>query len=65
MRSIRLPLAAIATFALLAGPASIVRVHDVAATRDVLDTVAALEGRLAIDPAYRLSDDLRYQNPPS
>jgi dihydropteroate synthase len=54
-----------AAIALLAGPASIVRVHDVAATRDVLDTVAALEGRLTIDPTYRLSDELRYQNPPS
>ena len=54
-----------AAIALLAGPASILRVHDVAAARDVIATVAALEGRLEIEPGYRLTDELRYQNPPS
>jgi dihydropteroate synthase len=53
-----------AAIALLASaPGSIVRVHDVAATRDVLDTANALAGRITIDPDFRLTDQLRYQRP--
>lgn len=55
----------LAAIALLAGstPGNIVRVHDVAATRDVLRTIDALTGRTEIDPAYVLPDALRYERP--
>ncbi|MFL6090693.1 MAG: dihydropteroate synthase [Aeromicrobium sp.] len=44
-------------------PGSIVRVHDVAAARDVLATANALAGRNDIDPGFLLTDALRYQTP--
>jgi dihydropteroate synthase len=51
----------LAAIALLsASPGSIVRVHDVAATRDALLTLDALTGRTDIDPDYVLPDRLRY-----
>jgi dihydropteroate synthase len=46
-------------------PGNIVRVHDVAATRDVLRTIDALTGRIEIDPDYVLPDSLRYEPPNS
>jgi dihydropteroate synthase len=46
-------------------PGNIVRVHDVAATRDVLRTIDALSGRIEIDPDYVLPDSLRYEPPNS
>jgi dihydropteroate synthase len=52
-------LAAIAHFA--AVPGNIVRVHDVAATRDVLKTIDVLTGRRNLDPDYVLPDSLRYE----
>jgi dihydropteroate synthase len=53
----------LAAIAYLAGttPGNIVRVHDVAATRDVLATMDALTGRSDIDPHYVLPDALRYE----
>lgn len=44
-----------------AHPGCIVRVHDVAATRDALRTIDALVGRLDVDPHYVLPDHLRYE----
>lgn len=41
--------------------ASIVRVHDVAATVDFLTVRAALAGQTSVDPALRLPDELRTQ----
>jgi dihydropteroate synthase len=52
-------LAAIAHLA--ATPGNIVRVHDVAATRDVLRTLDVLMGRRDLDPHYLLPDELRYE----
>jgi dihydropteroate synthase len=52
-------LAAIAHFA--ATPGNIVRVHDVAATRDVLRTIDVLMGRCDLDPNYLLPDEVRYE----
>jgi dihydropteroate synthase len=46
-------------------PGNIVRVHDVAATRDALRTIDALTGRIDIDPGYVLPDSLRYEPPSS
>lgn len=43
-------------------PGTIVRVHDVRATRDVLQTVSALAGSIEIDPEYVLPDILRYED---
>ena len=53
----------IAAVAYLAGaaPGNIVRVHDVAATRDALRTVDALSGRTQVPPDYVLPDTLRYE----
>lgn len=51
--------AAVAHFA--AAPGTIVRVHDVAATRDVVSTIDALTGRRELDPQYVLPDELRYE----
>ncbi len=53
----------LAAIAHLAGstPGNIVRVHDVAATRDVLQTIDALTGRTDVDPDYVLPDSLRYE----
>ncbi|QYJ04316.1 dihydropteroate synthase [Nocardioides panacisoli] len=53
--------AAIAHFA--ATPGNIVRVHDVAAARDVIATVDLLEGRREIDPDYLLPDEIRHERP--
>ena len=44
-------------------PGNIVRVHDVAATRDVLRTIDALSGRTEVDPEYVLPEALRYERP--
>jgi dihydropteroate synthase len=52
-------LAAIAHFA--DTPGNIVRVHDVAAARDVVRTIDVLTGRHDIDPNYVLPDGLRYE----
>jgi dihydropteroate synthase len=52
-------LAAIAHFA--ATPGNIVRVHNVAATRDVLRTIDVLTGRRNLEPDYLLPDNLRYE----
>lgn len=51
--------AAIAYFA--ATPGNIMRVHDVAAARDVIATVETLVGRRDIDPDYLLPDELRHE----
>jgi dihydropteroate synthase len=40
--------------------AHVLRVHDVAAVRDFLTVLAALEGRRAIDPGLRVADRLRW-----
>jgi dihydropteroate synthase len=55
----------LAAIAYLAGKhrSNIVRVHDVAATRDVLRTLDALTGHTDIDPDYVLPDTLRYERP--
>ena len=42
-------------------PGNIVRVHDVATTRDVLATIDVLTGRRELDPHYLLPDTLRYE----
>jgi dihydropteroate synthase len=49
------------TYLTAADPGCIVRVHDVAATRDALRTIDALTGRTSIDAAYTLPDHLRYE----
>jgi dihydropteroate synthase len=46
---------------LSATPGNIVRVHDVAAARDVLATIDVLTGRSELDPNYLLPDTLRYE----
>lgn len=51
--------AAIAHFG--ATPGYIVRVHDVAAARDVISTVEVLAGRRDLDPACLLPDDIRHE----
>jgi hypothetical protein len=38
-----------------------VRVHDVAATREVLDVLETLSGRREIDRGYLLPDVLRHE----
>ena len=49
-----------AAIAHIAGaPGNIVRVHDVAATRDVLAVVDVLTGRVEVDPDYELPMSLR------
>jgi dihydropteroate synthase len=55
----------LAAIAYLTGsaPGNIVRVHDVAATRDALRTIDALTGRADVDPDYVLPDALRYERP--
>lgn len=53
--------AAIAHFA--ATPGNIVRVHDVAAARDVVATAELLAGRREIDPDYLLPDAIRHERP--
>lgn len=53
--------AAIAHFA--ATPGNIVRVHDVAAARDVIATAELLAGRREIDPGYLLPDAIRHERP--
>ncbi len=55
----------LAAVAYLAGstPGNIVRVHDVAATRDALLTIDVLTGRTDVDPTYTLPDALRYETP--
>lgn len=44
-------------------PGSIVRVHDVAATVDVIATIETLVGMRDIDADYVLPDELRYERP--
>lgn len=51
--------AAIAYFA--ATPGNIVRVHDVAAARDVVATVETLAGLRDLSPDYRLPDEIRHE----
>lgn len=51
--------AAIAHYAHL--PGTIVRVHDVAAARDVIATVEALAGIREIDPDYLLPEEIRHE----
>lgn len=53
--------AALAHFA--ATPGNIVRVHDVAAARDVIATAEVLAGRREIDPDYLLPDAIRHERP--
>lgn len=52
--------AALAYFA--STPGYIVRVHDVAAARDVISTVETLAGLRDLDPAYLLPDAIRHEN---
>jgi dihydropteroate synthase len=49
------------TWLTAAHPGSIVRVHDVAATRHALLTIDALTGRREVDADYVLPDQLRYE----
>lgn len=51
--------AAVAYFA--STPGNIVRVHDVAAARDVIATVEVLAGMREIDPSYLLPDAIRHE----
>ncbi|MCW2866639.1 MAG: hypothetical protein JWR20_827 [Marmoricola sp.] len=51
--------AAFAHFA--AQPGYILRVHDVAAAKDVIDVVDVLSGRRDLDPAYLLPDAIRHE----
>lgn len=51
--------AAIAYFA--STPGNIVRVHDVAAARDVISTVEVLAGLSQLEPERMLPDELRYE----
>jgi dihydropteroate synthase len=44
--------------------AHLLRVHDVAATADFLAVRAALNGELAVDPALRVDDSLRWDQAP-
>jgi dihydropteroate synthase len=44
-------------------PGNIVRVHDVAAARDVIATVELLAGFRDIDPDYLLPDQIRHERP--
>ena len=37
------------------------RIHDVAAVADFLAVRAVLDGELELDPALRLSDELRWE----
>lgn len=53
--------AAIAHFARV--PGNLVRVHDVAAARDVIATIEVLAGRSDIDPMYVLPDEIRHEPP--
>jgi dihydropteroate synthase len=55
----------LAAIAYLTGstPGNIVRVHDVSAARDALQTIDVLTGRIDIDPEYTLPDALRYERP--
>jgi dihydropteroate synthase len=53
--------AAIAHFAGTAG--NIVRVHDVAAARDVIATIEVLAGLREIEPDYLLPDEIRHERP--
>lgn len=53
--------AALAHFA--ATPGNIVRVHDVAAARDVIATAEVLAGRQELDPDYLLPDGIRHERP--
>ncbi|MET0729520.1 MAG: dihydropteroate synthase [Acidimicrobiales bacterium] len=56
-------MAAIAHVAVV--PGNIVRVHDVAATRDVLAVVDVLTGRADVDPLYELPMSLRREPVPT
>ena len=47
----------------LAGPGTILRVHDVAAVADYLAVAAALAGTSEVDEALRLRQDLRHARP--
>jgi dihydropteroate synthase len=51
--------AAIAFFA--STPGNIVRVHDVAAARDVIATIEVLAGLRDLSPGYLLPDDIRHE----
>lgn len=42
-------------------PGNLVRVHDVAAARDVIATVELLAGRRDLDPGYLLPDSIRHE----
>lgn len=53
--------AALAHFATT--PGMIMRVHDVAAARDVVATMEALQGIRDIDPDYLLPDEIRHEPP--
>ena len=53
--------AALAHFATT--PGMIVRVHDVAAARDVIATAESLAGMREIDPTYLLPDEIRHEKP--
>jgi dihydropteroate synthase len=46
---------------LSATPGNIIRVHDVATTREVLTTIDVLTGRSELDPHYLLPEELRYE----
>ncbi|HEX6418067.1 MAG TPA: dihydropteroate synthase [Acidimicrobiales bacterium] len=49
----------------LAGPGSILRVHDVGAVADYLAVDAVLAGRTDLPAGARLADDLRRERPPA
>jgi dihydropteroate synthase len=55
----------LAAIAYLTGstPGNIVRVHDVAATADVIRTIDGMTGRTPIDPDFVLPDALRHETP--
>jgi dihydropteroate synthase len=42
----------------------VLRVHDVAETADFIKVRGALQGEFDVDPALRLSDDLRWAQAP-
>jgi dihydropteroate synthase len=56
----RLP-GTLAAVGALAGPGTILRVHDVGAVRDYLAVAAALDGRTELPPDARLAENLRWE----
>jgi dihydropteroate synthase len=46
-------------------PATVLRVHDVAAVADYLKVAAVLEGRVDVPPDLALSSEIRHERPPA